>query len=127
MSERKNILGEPLQPCCKFPMTGFMRDGYCRLYADDPGQHTVCFEASEEFLKFSAAAGNDLSTGIPEMDFPGLIPGDRWCLCALRWVEAYRAGAAPKILLSSTDESLLEYVPMEILQNFALDEKEFTV
>lgn len=78
MIERKNVLGEPLQSCCKFPMTGFMRDGYCRLYADDPGQHTVCFEVSEEFLKFSVAVGNDLSTGIPEMDFPGLIPGDRW-------------------------------------------------
>ena len=127
MTERKNVLGEPLQACCKFPMTGFRRDGYCRLYADDPGQHTVCIEASEEFLKFSAAVGNDLSTAIDEMDFPGLIPGDRWCLCALRWVEAYHAGAAPKLLLSATDASLLEYVPLEVLQDFAIDEKEFTV
>lgn len=126
MPERRNVYGEPLQSCCKFPMTGYRRDGFCRLYADDPGQHTVCIEATDEFLAFSAQAGNDLSTPIPEYDFPGLIAGDRWCLCALRWVEAYNAGAAPKVVLSATDESILKYVPIEVVRDFALEEKEFT-
>ncbi len=124
MTDQKNVLGEVLKPCCKFPMTGFVRDGYCRLHPQDAGEHTVCIEVTEEFLAFSKAAGNDLSTAMPEYDFPGLIAGDRWCLCALRWVEAYNAGAAPKVVLSATHESLLQYVPMETLNNFAVDEQE---
>ena len=120
----KNVLGEELRSCCKFPMTGYMRDGYCRMIPSDIGQHTVCIEATEEFLAFSKKAGNDLSTPLPENDFPGLITGDRWCLCALRWVEAYSAGAAPKLILSATHESMLELVPLNILREFATKETE---
>ena len=122
--ESKNVFGERLEPCCKFPMTGFARDGYCRLFKEDMGEHTVCVEMTDEFLAFSKEAGNDLSEPIEAYDFPGLIAGDRWCLCALRWVEAYNAGAAPKVVLSATDQSMLNYVPLQILQNFAVDETE---
>lgn len=116
----KNILGTPLQPCCKFPMTGFYRDGYCRTGIEDLGQHTVCIEVTDEFLMFSKEAGNDLSTPHPELDFPGLIAGDRWCLCAPRWLEAYAAGKAPKVILESTEESALEIIPLEALRQFAV-------
>jgi len=118
----RNVLGEPLKPCCKFPMSGFYRDGYCRTGAEDVGQHTVCIEVTEDFLHFSKAAGNDLSTPMPEMDFPGLIPGDRWCLCALRWLEAFEAGAAPKVHLSSTDASTLKVVTLEALKQHSAEE-----
>ena len=124
MPTQKNVFGEPLKACCKFPMTGYMRDGYCQLVQGDMGLHTVCIEVTHEFLEFSKEAGNDLSTAIPEYDFPGLIAGDRWCLCALRWVEAHQNGVAPKLILSATHESMLELVPLEILQQFAADEKE---
>ena len=84
MNNPKNVLGKELKPCCKFPMTGFYRDGICRTSPEDIGKHTVCIRATEEFLAFSKSVGNDLSTPRPEMDFPGLIAGDQWCLCAMR-------------------------------------------
>jgi len=118
----KNVLGAKLNPCCKFPMTGFYRDGYCRTGVEDIGKHTVCIIATAEFLTFSEAAGNDLSTAHPELDFPGLIPGDQWCLCALRWLEAFEAGAAPDVLLSATDQSTLEVIKLEDLKKHAVKE-----
>ena len=124
MSKARNVLGEDLQPCCKFPMTGFYRDGYCHTGAEDIGRHTVCFQATEEFLAFSKAAGNDLSTPQPEMDFPGLIAGDQWCLCALRWQEAFEAGAAPKVILSATEESTLEVIDLNDLKQCAVEESQ---
>lgn len=123
MNKSKNVLGESLNPCCKFPMTGFERDGFCRLHPQDRGEHTICVEITDEFLNFSKQTGNDLSTPLPQYDFPGLISGDRWCLCALRWVEAYQAGCAPKVVLSATDQSMLQYVSLDILEKCAADEK----
>lgn len=123
MSHAKNVLGGPLKPCCHFPKTGFYRDGYCNTGPEDIGKHTVCIEVTEEFLEFSQAAGNDLSTPYPEMDFPGLVAGDRWCLCALRWQEALENGAAPKIFLESTHEETLEYIKLEDLKKYAVAEQ----
>ncbi|MFT5169480.1 MAG: hypothetical protein ACI9F2_000457 [Lysobacterales bacterium] len=120
----KNVLGGPLKACCKFPITGYMRDGYCRMVPSDLGQHTICVEMTDEFLEFSKSAGNDLSTPIEEYEFPGLIAGDRWCLCAQRWVQAYEAGVAPKVVLSASDESMLQLVPLEILKKHAASEEE---
>ena len=122
MSEAKNVLGTQLTPCCKFPMTGFYRDGYCRTGAEDIGRHTLCMQVTKEFLEFSKEAGNDLSTPHPELDFPGLIPGDQWCLCAARWQEAFEAGAAPQVVLSATHESALEVIELEDLKKHAADE-----
>lgn len=124
MSQAKNVLGQPLQPCCKFPMTGFYRDGYCNTGAEDVGKHTVCIRVTDDFLTFSKAAGNDLSTPYPEMDFPGLIEGDQWCLCALRWQEAFEAGSAPKVVLSSTHEETLKVINLGDLKRCAIDESE---
>lgn len=124
MSEAKNVLGGKLQPCCRFPMTGFYRDGYCHTGPEDVGRHTVCIRATEEFLEFSREAGNDLSTPRPDLDFPGLIAGDQWCLCAPRWQEAFEAGAAPQVILSATEESTLEVVDLEDLKKYAVDEKQ---
>lgn len=106
----KNIFGEPLQPCCSNPLTGYFRDGFCRTDTSDQGSHTVCVIVTEEFLDFSKNKGNDLTTPVPMYDFPGLKPGDKWCLCALRWEEAFEAGAAPKVLLEATNEKTLEYI-----------------
>lgn len=117
-----NVLGERLEPCCSAPMTGFFRDGYCRTGEDDLGRHTVCAEVTEEFLAFSRARGNDLVTPHPEFGFPGLVPGDRWCLCVLRWKEALDAGCAPRILLASCHESALGVVDLETLRAHALSE-----
>ena len=100
-------------------MTGFFRDGWCRTCAEDVGCHTVCVEATATFLAFSRAAGNDLATPRPEYGFPGLKPGDRWCLCAARWQEAFEAGVAPPVLLAATDERTLEVVALEDLQRYA--------
>ena len=122
--QEKNVLGGPLKPCCTFPMTGFYRDGYCRTGIEDLGQHTVCVRMTDDFLEFSKAAGNDLSTPRPDLDFPGLIAGDQWCLCALRWVEAYEAGCAPNIVLSATHESMLELVALEDLKKHAVKESQ---
>ena len=121
---QKNVFGDPIKPCSKFPMTGFYRDGCCHTGEDDVGQHTVCIIATESFLEFSREAGNDLSEPHPELDFPGLIEGDRWCLCALRWVEAFEVGCAPKVILSATHESILNHVPLEVLKEFAADESQ---
>jgi uncharacterized protein (DUF2237 family) len=119
-----NVLGGELQPCCKFPMTGFYRDGHCRTGTEDLGRHTVCIRATEEFLEFSREAGNDLTTPRPDLDFQGLIAGDQWCLCALRWQEAFEAGAAPQVILSATEESALEVINLENLKKYAVDEKQ---
>lgn len=115
----KNIFGEPLIACSTKPLTGFFRDGCCKTDNQDTGEHTVCIIASEEFLKFSKIVGNDLSTPIPQYGFEGVKPGDRWCLCAKRWIEAYRNGFAPKIVLEATNETLLDHVSMDVLISFA--------
>ena len=115
-----NVLGEPLRPCSLDPLTGFYRDGCCNTGYDDVGIHTVCVRVTREFLAFSKSRGNDLSTPAPAMGFPGLKPGDRWCLCALRWREALEAGIAPPVSLASTHERALEYVSLEVLQQHAL-------
>ncbi|BBP44560.1 hypothetical protein THMIRHAT_23060 [Thiosulfativibrio zosterae] len=115
-----NLWGQPLETCSLDPMTGFYRDGLCRTDEHDRGRHVVCALVTEEFLAFSQRQGNDLSTPIPGM-FPGLKPGEYWCLCALRWLEAYRAGVAPKIRFAATDEAVLNYVTLEELKPFALD------
>jgi uncharacterized protein (DUF2237 family) len=117
----KNVLGQPLSPCCTKPLTGFYRTGTCSVGPDDLGVHAVCIEATEDFLTFSKEAGNDLSTPVPEYAFPGLKPGDRWCLCAPRWQEAFEAGCAPMVLLASTHEAALEHCFLEDLKNHALD------
>jgi uncharacterized protein (DUF2237 family) len=120
IEESLNVLGEPLKPCSFDPVTGFFRDGCCNTGPEDRGRHTVCARMTAEFLAFSRARGNDLSTPRPEFGFPGLRPGDRWCLCAARWVEALEAGAAPKVVLASTHRSVLRLVPLEVLQAHAL-------
>jgi uncharacterized protein (DUF2237 family) len=117
---QKNVLGGELKSCSEQPMTGFFRDGCCNTGPHDTGAHTVCAELTAEFLQFSKNAGNDLSTPRPEFAFPGLNPGDRWCLCAARWVEAYEAGAAPRVVLESTHERTLDYVPLATLRRFAI-------
>jgi len=120
---RTNVLGKPLQACCLQPVTGFYRDGYCRTGPGDHGLHTVCVEVTAEFLAYSRGQGNDLSTPRPEFAFPGLQPGDRWCLCVTRWKDALEAGMAPAILLSSCHISALEFVSLEDLQAHALEEE----
>lgn len=121
MPTPKNVLGEDLQPCCTDPMTGFYRDGTCRTGAGDVGVHTVCAEMTDEFLEFSKARGNDLSTPNPEFAFPGLKAGDRWCLCAPRWQEALEAGMAPRVVLAATHISTLEFADLEDLRAHAID------
>ncbi|TNF36130.1 MAG: DUF2237 domain-containing protein [Gammaproteobacteria bacterium] len=116
-----NVFGEPLETCCEKPITGFYRDGLCNTSDQDMGSHTVCIEITREFLEFSLFKGNDLSTPIPEFGFPGLKPGDAWCLCAARWVEAYKHGMAPRVHLMRTHQRALEVVPMELLRKFAVD------
>lgn len=120
MSLPKNVLNTELQSCCSDPMTGFYRDGYCRTGMGDHGVHTVCAIMTEEFLAFSKNAGNDLSTPIPEYQFPGLKPGDKWCLCATRWQEAYDAGKAPMVDLEATHMSSVEFVNLDNLKEFAV-------
>ena len=119
MAEQRNVLGGPLQMCSVAPSTGFYRNGKCETGPDDVGEHCVCILTTEEFLTFSKAAGNDLSTPMPEYRFPGLQPGDRWCLCSLRWVQAYQAGKAPLVVLEATHESVLNQVSLDVLQQFA--------
>lgn len=120
MSVVKNVLGTNLRPCSLDPMTGFYRDGYCNCGPEDPGQHLICVQVDAAFLAFSKGCGNDLSTPYPEYGFAGLKPGDRWCLCLARWVEAYRAGKAPLVDLESTHADVLGLVDLETLKNFAL-------
>ena len=116
----KNVLGADLETCSLEPRTGFYRDGCCNTGAEDQGLHLVCCEVTAEFLVFSKAAGNDLSTPNSMYDFPGLKPGDRWCLCVLRWKEAYEAGVAPKVNLAATHISTLEFVNLETLQEYSV-------
>lgn len=116
-----NVLGEPLQPCSDDPLTGFFRTGYCAAGPDGNARHLVCCEMTAAFLTFSQSVGNDLSTPRPEMAFPGLKPGDRWCLVAARWVEAHRAGAAPRVALLSTHQGVLDYTDLATLKRYALD------
>lgn len=118
----RNVFGEPLEICSNRPLTGFFRDGCCTTDETDGGEHTVCIVATSEFLTYSKQVGNDLSTPRPEFRFDGVRPGDRWCLCALRWVEAYRHNCAPNIVLEATNETILKHVPMEILIQFAYKE-----
>jgi len=115
MATARNVLGEELQTCCTNPMTGFYRTGKCLTGAEDTGTHVVCAEVTEAFLAFSKSRGNDLSTPVPAFDFPGLQPGDKWCLCASRWVEAYEAGVAPPVVLTATHERALEYISLDVL------------
>ena len=110
------MLGEPLEPCCMNPLTGFYRDGLCRTGPDDVGLHTICVQVDARFLQFSTSVGNDLSTPIPAFGFPGLKPGDRWCLCIERWKEALDAGVAPMVVLEATHFSVLEFVEMDDLR-----------
>lgn len=117
----RNALGEPLQPCGISPKTGYFRDGNCLTGPDDLGSHVVCARVTDEFLNFSREQGNDLSTPLPAYGFPGLRDGDRWCLCALRWLEAHRAGFAPPVFLQSTHERALELVELDVLLPYALD------
>ncbi|HET8700461.1 MAG TPA: DUF2237 domain-containing protein [Nitrococcus sp.] len=121
MTRHRNVLGSELEPCCLDPMTGFYRDGSCRVGPEDLGVHAVCVQVTEAFLAFSRARGNDLTTPLPEADFPGLKPNDRWCLCAARWQEAFEAGCAPRVVLTATHEAALEVVALEDLKRFALD------
>ncbi len=121
MTSAKNVLGGELKVCCTSPMTGFYRNGKCETGSQDRGLHIVCAEVNAKFLAFSQERGNDLSTPLPMYDFPGLKPGDRWCLCASRWREALDAGFAPPIILKSTHEEMLKYFPLEILKEHALD------
>jgi uncharacterized protein len=121
MRTTSNVLGGTLQSCCLQPATGFYRDGYCHTGPGDFGLHTVCAQMTKEFLLFSRRQGNDLSTPAPDFDFPGLQPGDRWCLCVTRWKEAYDAGQAPPVFLAATHISALEYVSLEELKEHALD------
>ncbi len=115
----KNILGGLLEPCSVQPLTGFFRDGNCQVTVEDVGNHGVCAIMTEEFLAFSKARGNDLSTPHPEFDFPGLRTGDRWCLCSARWQEAFDAGKAPKVVLAATSAAALEVVRLDDLQRYA--------
>lgn len=115
-----NVLGEALTPCSKDPVTGFFRDGHCNTCLADQGSHTVCAVMTKEFLAFSKYLGNDLSTPRPEFRFPGLKPGDQWCLCASRFVQAYDEGAAPQVNLAATHQKALEIVPMNALEEHAL-------
>jgi uncharacterized protein len=116
-----NVFDEPLETCGNDPLTGFFRDGCCNTSLQDTSSHTVCILSTHEFLKYSQQSGNDLSTPRPEFGFPGLREGDRWCLCAARWLEAYEDGMAPKVYLARTHKKALEIIPLKILQKYAMD------
>ena len=116
----RNVLGTDLIECSLDPLTGFYRNGKCDTCGDDAGQHSVCAQMTEVFLEYSAAQGNDLMTPAPEYNFPGLKAGDFWCLCLGRWIEAYKAGVAPKIKLESTHASVLEYLDLASLKEYAV-------
>ena len=118
--KQQNVYGKPLESCCVNPITGYFRDGYCHTDVTDQGIHTICVELTWEFLEYSKMKGNDLSTPKPEFNFPGLKDGDHWCLCAGRWLEAYKEGKAPKVNLAATNIETLAIVPLKILKEFAL-------
>jgi uncharacterized protein (DUF2237 family) len=117
-----NVYGNPLQPCSHDPETGFLRDGHCRHLRRDPGRHEVCAVLTEAFLEYSMDQGNDLVTPRPEYNFPGLDPGDHWCLCVPRWIEAHEAGCAPPVVLAATSEAVLEDVSLATLESYAATE-----
>lgn len=119
-SLKKNVLGRELAACCQSPPTGYFRDGYCRTGGNDHGKHLICAEMTETFLAFTKERGNDLSTPIPELNFPGLKPGDRWCLCAMRWKEAFNHGVAPPVILESCEKAALQVVTLGMLQQHAI-------
>jgi uncharacterized protein (DUF2237 family) len=119
--EGRNVLGQRIEICSFQPMTGFFRDGCCNTGTEDVGSHTVCAVVTQAFLDFSKSRGNDLSTPIPEFGFPGLKPGDRWCLCAARWQEALKAGQAPRVVLRATHQSALSYCSLADLKRLAVD------
>ncbi|MDX2303109.1 MAG: DUF2237 domain-containing protein [Microscillaceae bacterium] len=121
MNQAKNVFGQPLEPCSLSPLTGFYRDGCCNTDEYDRGSHVICAQVTQEFLEFSLSKGNDLIKPLLIYNFPGLKPGDRWCLCALRWREALEAGLAPPVILESTHEAALQYVSLEDLQAHAFD------
>jgi uncharacterized protein len=125
VSDARNVLGGLLQVCSVAPMTGFARDGACHTGPHDAGSHTVCAQMTEAFLDYSLQRGNDLLSAVPEYDFPGLMPGDRWCVCALRWLEAAEAGVAPPVVLDATDARALRHVALADLQYHALRDPEF--
>lgn len=121
MTEASNVLGGKLEICCIAPMTGFYRDGMCSTGAGDVGIHVVCAQMTDEFLAYTKAQGNDLSTPMPAYSFPGLKAGDRWCLCASRWKEAFDDGVAPQVVLAATHAAALEYASLDELKQHALD------
>jgi uncharacterized protein (DUF2237 family) len=121
MTGDRNVLGEPLEPCGTDPMTGFFRDGCCTTGPQDLGSHTVCAVVTEEFLQHQQRQGNDLLTARPDLAFPGLRPGDRWCVVAMRWLQAYQAGVAAGVVLAATNVRALEVVPLEALRQNAVD------
>jgi uncharacterized protein (DUF2237 family) len=121
IDEPLNVFGEPLLPCSEDPLTGFLRDGCCNTNDQDVGSHTVCVLVTEAFLQYSRFAGNDLSTPMPEYGFPGLKPGDRWCLCAPRWLQAHEQDMAPKVFLTRTHLRALDTVPLDVLRKYAAD------
>ncbi|MDZ8260839.1 DUF2237 domain-containing protein [Nostoc sp. ChiQUE01b] len=120
MTDAKNVIDGNLEVCCTSPVTGFYRDGFCRTGGQDFGSHVVCAQVTSEFLEFTKSQGNDLSTAVPDFNFPGLKPGDRWCLCASRWQEALEAGVAPPVILSATHARALEVVSLDELKKHAL-------
>ena len=119
MESEANVLGGELSACSTDPTTGFMRDGYCYPLQRDPGRHEICAVMTDDFLQYSKAQGNDLVTPRPELDFPGLEPGDHWCVCVPRWIEAREAGHAPPVVLEATSEEVLEDVAIETLRAYA--------
>ncbi len=120
----KSVLGGDLIPCSMDPLTGFYRDGQCQVGPEDQGCHAICCELTSDFLAFSKESGNDLSTPMPQYGFPGLKPGDRWCVCARRWTEAHAAGHACPVILEATSEAALNYVSLSILEEFAILEED---
>jgi uncharacterized protein (DUF2237 family) len=121
MDPSLNVFDEPLENCSNKPLTGYFRDGCCNTGDTDAGSHTVCVQMTAQFLEFSRFRGNDLSTPRPEFGFPGLKPGDRWCLCAARWLEAHEQGMAPRVYLRGTHKRALDIVPLQKLRLFAVD------
>ncbi|MGV6857973.1 MAG: DUF2237 family protein [bacterium] len=121
VDESINVFGEPMEPCGDSPLTGFFRDGACNTNDQDVGSHTVCIHVTSSFLEYSRFQGNDLSTPMPEFGFPGLKEGDRWCLCAARWLQAYEHNMAPKVYLRRTHKKALDVVPLALMRQFAAD------
>ena len=124
MKKTRNVLGDKLSVCCTAPLTGFYRNGKCETGISDLGTHVVCARMTDTFLTFTQSVGNDLITPSPINDFPGLKPGDKWCLCASRWKQALEAGVAPPVFLEATHEKVLEYVSLEELKNYAMGDIE---